>query len=429
MSELRGYKDAEFGLIPDNWQIIKFKDLVESSKLGTNDTSNSEEGLPLVKMGNLTFGGFNFKKIEHINAPEKDYNEFLLNKGDFLFNTRNTPQLVGKCAVWNNHLEKAIYNNNIMKIVFKEVAIPDYISYQFNNGVLKPTIRGLATGTTSVAAIYWKDLSNVRVPLPTVGEQQKIVSVLSSIGRVMEKTEAIIEQTEKVKKGLMQQLLTKGIEHTKYKRTEIGEVPETWSVKKVEEIGTVRTGGTPRRDEAENYGGSIPWVKTTEIKYNLIVESEEYITEYALENSAAKIYPRGTVLLAMYGQGATRGRCAILGIDAAINQACAAIVVKTETINKFLYYVLELNYEKLRNLGHGSNQSNLNTQLVKSFLIPVPPMHEQEKIIKIISSTENKLIIETRNLEELKKLKIGLMQSLLTGKVRVKANEAEVTQV
>lgn len=358
---------------------------------------------------------------------------YYLTKGDFAYNKSYSEGYplgaIKKLERYNQGVVSTLY------ICFKlnsSFADSDFYKQYFESGLWNSEVRNIAQEggrSHGLLNVGVKEFFEILVPVPPLAEQQKMASILSSVDAAIEKTEVIIEQTEKVKKGLMQQLLTKGTGHTKFKKTEIGKVPEAWGVKKVEEIGTVGTGGTPKRDEPKNYGGSIPWIKTTEIKYNLIMQSEEYITEYALENSAAKLYPAGTVLLAMYGQGVTRGRCAILGIDAATNQASAAIVTKQEMINKFLYYVLELNYENLRKLGHGSNQSNLNTRFVKSFLIPVPPIHEQENIIKIISSIESKLMIEIRYLEELKKIKMGLMQSLLTGKVRVKVDEAEVTQV
>lgn len=377
---------------------------------------NEEEGIPLIRIRDLET--HNPKTLY-----KGDYDgRYIINKLDVLVG------MDGEFNITRWKGPKSLLNQRVAKISSKkpDLLIKEFIYYRLESELKK--IEALTPATT-VKHLSKKDIEELELLIPPVQEQKKIISILSSVDEAIEKTEAIIKQTEEVKKGLMQQLLTKGIGHTRFKKTEIGKVPEIWDVKKVEEMGTVGTGGTPKRDEPKNYSGSIPWIKTTEIKYNLIMKSEEYITEYALGNSSAKLYPVGTVLLAMYGQGVTRGRCAILGIDAATNQACAAIVTNQEMINKFLYYVLELNYENLRNLGHGSNQSNLNTRFVKSFLVPVPPIHEQENIIKIISSVESKLMIEIRNLEELKKIKIGLMQSLLTGKVRVKVDENEVKQV
>jgi type I restriction enzyme, S subunit len=204
------FKKTEIGEIPEEWDVVTLQDIVKDTKLGTNDTANSDQGLPLIKMGNLTFGGFNLSKIEYIDSNEEDYKEFLLNDGDFLFNTRNTPELVGKSAVWHNQLQHAIYNNNILKIVFDKnlVPSPDYISYQFNQGLLKKIIRGLVNGTTSVAAIYWKDLSKVEIPLPKNDEQIQISKILMSFDKKIQIEEDKVQRLKSIKKALMQVLLT-----------------------------------------------------------------------------------------------------------------------------------------------------------------------------------------------------------------------------
>jgi len=149
-------------------------------------------------------------------------------------------------------------------------------------------------------------------------------------------------------------------------------------------LAEVNTGGTPDRTKAEYWGGSVPWVTTGDIDYKTINRPSEYLTELGLKESAAKLLPAGTIIMAMYGQGATRGKVATLGIEAATNQACAAIFPKKEIINSsYLYSVLAHQYEKIRRLGHGGNQQNLNTSLIRDIPIPLPSLMEQEKIASI----------------------------------------------
>src|ERR1700677_4420562 len=107
--------------------------------------------------------------------------------------------------------------------------------------------------------------------------------------------------------------------------TAIGELPVEWSIRNLGQLATISAGGTPDRNQPEYWGGHIPWIATSKIDYSVIDRADEYITEEGLRHSAAKIFPRGTLLMAMYGQGGTRGRVAILGIDAATNQACCSI--------------------------------------------------------------------------------------------------------
>jgi type I restriction enzyme, S subunit len=152
-------------------------------------------------------------------------------------------------------------------------------------------------------------------------------------------------------------------------------VPTSWTVTSLGDQAKLQSGGTPARDRPEYWSkGDIPWVKTGEIDYRIILTTEERITQEGLRNSAAKIFPKGTLLMAMYGQGVTRGKVGLLGIDAATNQACAAITPHDEqsVSTRFLYYYLQFHYETLRQMGHGANQRNLNSALIKGFCFAFP---------------------------------------------------------
>jgi len=170
---------------------------------------------------------------------------------------------------------------------------------------------------TKMPRTSWKEMAEYNINLPPLSEQRKIAAILSSVDEAIEKTEAIIEQTEKVKKGLMQQLLTKGIGHTKFKKTEIGEIPEEWEVLVVKDVANTTSGGTPSRNKPEYFNGSIPWIKTGELKEKYIYDTEEKITEEAVKNSSAKLVPKNSVIVAMYG--ATIGKVSINKIDATTN--------------------------------------------------------------------------------------------------------------
>jgi type I restriction enzyme S subunit len=181
----------------------------------------------------------------------------------------------------------------------------------------------------------------------------------------------------------------------------------------------IYSGGTPSRSKMEYYRGDIPWVKSTEIKFNRIKKTEESITELGLKNSSAKLCPKGSVLVAMYGQGVTRGKSAILDIDATTNQAIAIIEVGKNLNNLFLFYFLQHSYDALRNVGHGSNQSNLNLNIIKNFDIPKIKYKEQEQIAEIILSVDSKIEVNKQIKNKLIQLKKGLMNDLLSGEVRV----------
>ncbi|MCH7688570.1 MAG: restriction endonuclease subunit S [Planctomycetes bacterium] len=196
--------------------------------------------------------------------------------------------------------------------------------------------------------------------------------------------------------------------------TDIGLLPNDWKVRTLGDTCTLATGGTPSRTVPEYWNGEIPWVKTGEVNYTIISKTEECISKLGLENSAAKMYPAGTLLVAMYGQGVTRGRAGILGIDATINQACAAITVSDQIRSDFLFYALKAHYERIRELGHGANQRNLNMQLLRGVVMPIPPLSEQQAIAGVLRTVERAKEATETVIAAARQLKLSLMQHLFT---------------
>ncbi|UJZ93398.1 restriction endonuclease subunit S [Photobacterium damselae subsp. damselae] len=171
------------GQVPEHWEAINFGITNESATLGGNyQSGEGENGLPLIKMGNLARGNIQLNKIERLNVGNTFDNDHLLKHGDFLFNTRNSLDLVGKVSIWKNELPKALYNSNILRVTFKPklVQSTQYMSYLFNSDLGLSQLRLLAKGTTSVAAIYYKELKSLICPLPPLKEQSEIVQYLDS---------------------------------------------------------------------------------------------------------------------------------------------------------------------------------------------------------------------------------------------------------
>ncbi len=205
-----------------------------------------------------------------------------------------------------------------------------------------------------------------------------------------------------------------------YKQTELGLIPEEWSVKTIDSIAVVTAGGTPSRQIADFWNGDIPWVTTTEINWDTIRETSQSITAKGLANSAAKLITPGALLIALYGQGKTRGKVAILGIQAATNQACAAIAISPAVSRKFVFHFLVSQYNAIRGLSNSGSQENLSGGIVKSLLIPIPPTKAEQKAIAEALSDADALIESLDQLIAKKRqIKQGSMQELLTGKRRL----------
>lgn len=184
-------------------------------------------------------------------------------------------------------------------------------------------------------------------------------------------------------------------------------LPNGWKEVGLGDVAKVTSGGTPLRSVAEYWNGNVPWVKTAQIQNSHIALSQvdEYITELGVSESSAKIIPAGTLLMAMYGQGKTRGQVAILDFPAAINQACAAFNLdKTQVVRDYLYQYFLFSYEDLRAVSNSGGQQNLSADLIKKFPVILPPLAEQKKIAETLSVWDSaiekmeKLIDEKENL-------------------------------
>lgn len=270
-------------------------------------------------------------------------------------------------------------------------------------------------------------VNEIKIPIPPLVEQNRIATVLSTLDECIKKTEALIAKLHSVKAGLMQDLLTRGIdidgrirdESThEFKDTEIGRVPVEWEVYSVIDLCLTYSGGTPSRDVPKYFDGEIPWVKSGELNLGVIVTTEETISQKGLDNSSAKYVPENSILIAMYG--ATAGKIAILKINATINQAILGVIPGRKSELYYVFYSLSQRLEDIIfTHSQGSGQPNINSKIVNNIEIPIPHLHEQYRISSILNSVDERIMIEEKYLYKLFLQKKGLMNDLLTGKIKI----------
>lgn len=195
--------------MPSGWKLVRFESLVEDAQLGTTERGADENGpnVNLIKMGNLTWGGFALANIEQVAAHKLNGNDCTLRAGDLLFNTRNSADLVGKSAIWRESFGTAAYDNNINRLRLIPEAHPEFFGVYLNTGEGKKSVQALAVGSTSVAAIYWKDLSKLKLPLPPLSEQRKIAEFLRTWDEAIEQASRVIELLQSQYLGARDQLI------------------------------------------------------------------------------------------------------------------------------------------------------------------------------------------------------------------------------
>ena len=194
-----------------------------------------------------------------------------------------------------------------------------------------------------------------------------------------------------------------------------------WPLKKLGDISDMNSGGTPKSSIPEFFDGGIPWVSIADMTKcgKRISKTEKTLSEQGLANSSARMYPKNTILFAMY---ASIGECSIAEIEVCSSQAILGIRPKTVLDFEYLYFYLTSLKDEIKLQGQQGTQSNLNAAMVKNFKIPLPNIDEQKKIATVLTTADREIELIQTKLEALKQEKKALMQQLLTGKRRVVIN-------
>jgi type I restriction enzyme, S subunit len=416
------YKNSPLGLIPEDWEVKKFKDILEEGKLGGNyENSEANEGVPVMKMGNLGRGVMNINKVQYLPENEKYNEDDILKEGDLLFNTRNTLDLVGKVSIWRNELPFSLYNSNLMRMKFNEkyVGSNDFMNFAFNSHYLLSQLRGIATGTTSVAAIYGKDLNRIKFLLPLIEEQAAIANCLSTWDKAIEKHAALIAQKELAKKALMQQLLS-GKKRLK------GFSGEWKKLKLGVDCELITKGTTPTSLGREFKDQGVNFIKIESLEENgtIIPNKVAFIDEQTHEMLKRSQLKENDILISIAG---ALGRVALVNketLPANTNQALAIIRLKKESKLKLKYLYYFLNSPKVKKEIDAINvqaaQANLSLSNINDLTVLYPEFEEQTAIANVLQCADDELQLLKKKREQLKEQKKGLMQVLLTGKKRLR---------
>jgi type I restriction enzyme, S subunit len=272
---------------------------------------------------------------------------------------------------------------------------------------------------------YLKDLS---IPLPPLPEQRRIAEILDTADAAIRETERVIAKLRQVKQGLLHDLLTRGLDahgHLRdpavhpeqFKDSPLGRIPRGWETTSVDQVAETFAGGTPSRSNAEYYGGDIPWVKSSEINKREINRTEETLTQSGYQSSSAKWVPVETPLIAMYG--ATAGAVSWLRIKAVTNQAVLAVLPQSDTNARWLYWELTFRSNQILARVQGSGQPNLSKTLIDNSLVHLLSTWEQHRIATVLDAHDTRIRAEETVLAKRRQVKRGLMDDLLTGRVRV----------
>lgn len=373
---------------------------------------------------------------DHINASGlAGSGANLLPAGSLLVTTRAT---LGARVI--NAVPMAT-NQGFKSVVFKRPEEASYYFHLFEK--VKPELVRRASGTTFLE-ISGAEFGAIKVPSPSPNEKLKIAQILDTLDNAIHETEAIIAKLKAVKQGLLHDLLTRGIAANGelrppqaeaphlYKESPLGWIPKEWEVKTVFEIADVRSGATPSREQANRYFASLghPWVKTLDLNEDFVCATDEYVTATALRETSCSLLPEGTVLVAMYGGWEQIGRTALLAVPAATNQAISALLFRSgRTVPEFVLRALQHGRSRWHRVAASTRKDpNITKADVLAFEVSVPAPDEQTEIVRRLRAALDRLEFERCMLAKLRHQKTGLMDDLLTGRVRVTPLLTEAAQ-
>ena len=347
---------------------------------------------------------------------------FVVKLGDYVYNPRiSATAPVGPIS--KNNIGTGVMSPLYTVFKFKDSNNDFYHHYFKTTGWHAYMRQSSSTGARhDRMAIASEDFMAMPMPLASSEEQQKIADCLSSVDELIAAQARKLDALKTLKKGLMQQLFPREGETQPRLRFPEFQNAREWCSDSLGAIFDTSSGGTPNRSTEEYWNGSIPWITTSLVGFNVITEVNEFISDSGLESSSAKLFPVKTVLVAMYGQGKTRGQVAMLGIKAATNQACAAILPRKEIDPYFVFLNLGSRYEEMRRLSNSGGQDNLSQGLIQGLQFSYPnDIAEQQRIANCLTSLDDIITAQTQKLEALKTHKKGLMQQLFPSPEEVSA--------
>jgi len=403
-----GFKQSEVGVIPEQWDVKPLREVLAKGRLGGNYANGEgETEFPLMKMGNIGRGHFQLTKVQFVSQGTTPSAEHRLARGDILFNTRNTLDLVGKVAIWRDELPTAYYNSNLLRLEFNPefICSSEYANLFLNTEDAVARLRALATGTTSVAAIYTRDLLGLPIVVPPSSEQRAIAAALCDVTSLLGGLDRLIAKKRDIKQAAMQQLLTG--------QTRLPEFQGGWASIPFGQVAQ------PRRERVDPRSSGIEHF-CVELEH-IASSSGQLIghTSAGAQSSIKSVFSAGDVLfgkLRAYLRKHWRAtRAGVCSTEIWV-LAPSRRLITTE----FLFQVVKTdNFIEAASNSYGTHMPRSDWSIVKNFELSLPPLPEQAAISAVLSDMDAELQMLELRRDKTCALKQAMMQELLTGRTRL----------
>lgn len=387
------FNQTEIGFIPQDWIVSTIEEIASPQKsalamgpFGSNITKNNfiPSGVPVIRGNNLT--AYRFLDSKFVFVSEKKADELRSSNaksGDIVITHRGTLGQVGIIPERSNYMRYIISQSGMKLTCDKSKTDPDFVFYWLKSPkgqqeLLKNTSQ---TGVPAIAQPL-ASLRKVKLPLPSLPEQKRIAKFLTTLNRKIELNQQMNRTLEAVGRAVFKRWFVDfefpNEEGKPYKSSggemldsELGEIPQAWQSSKIGKVLTTVLGGTPERAKKEYWeNGDIPWTTSGRINEFRIIEPSEYITKKGLDNSAAKIMPKRTTVLAV--TGATLGQVSLLEIESSGTQNVIGILGSTELPPEYVYFWTKHIIKEITASQTGGAQQHINKEIVNNSLILIP---------------------------------------------------------
>ena len=416
--------------LPSTWRTESLANIVTLMCNGTTAPQNQDGiGLPVTRIETISKGHIDYTRVRHLKLRPQDVEAYRLRAGDVLLSHLNSIKHIGKLARYEG-TRPLIHGMNLMRVVFdKQRMDPLFGFYSLSSSRGKRYFESRAKKAINQASLNRKDIGAFPIHLPPLPEQRKIAAILSSVDDAIEKTQAVIEQVQVVKRGLMQELLTRGLpgRHTQFKQTELGEIPVCWQLALLDDVlEGIDAGWSPKCEGRPAELGEWGVLKVSSISTGLFNQYENKALDRDLNARPQFEVRRGDVLLAR-----ASGVLDLVGRSAFVHWTRPKLMLSDKTLrlrakksvirSMFLNLLLEHPrvHQQVLIRATGSHMRNISQRALRRVPIPVPSLKEQEHIEMLNVHTSTRLEQETNFLRQLEVAKSALMSVLLTGELRV----------
>ena len=396
-------KQTEIGLIPEDWEVKNLGQIGLFTKGKGIRKDEANTGIfPAIRYGEIYTKHNNIiTKFYSFISEEVANNSAELKKGDILFaGSGETKEDIGKSVSFIDDF-KAYVGGDVVILRPNNKHNSSFLGYLLNSRDVQKQKAENGQGD-AVVHIYANNLKDIKIPLPPLAEQEAIAAALSDCDSWIESLEAVIAKKRLIKQGAMQELLTP---------------KEDWEVKKLGEIADIIGGGTPSTFVSKYWNGNIEWFTPTEVGYSkYLYSSRRKISDLGFKNASVNLLPINSILLT---SRAGIGDLGILKIEACTNQGFQSIVCKENIDFEFIYYLMSTKKDALMKNASGSTFLEISPNKVKSLEIQIPSLSEQTRIATVLSDMDAELEALGQKLNKARQIKQGMMQELLTGRVRL----------